>query len=70
MNRKKISWLCAIGKTAQGGFACIPDHDAGCHLSHFKDRFWNTERLIPVLGVVDAVTVAQTLYTLADRFNL
>jgi hypothetical protein len=62
--------MVVVGKTAQGGFACMPDHDAGCHLSHLKDRFWNTERLIPVLGEVDAITVAQALYTLADRLDL
>lgn len=58
--------MVVFGKTAQGGFACMPDYDGGCHLSYFKDRFWNTERLIHVLGEVDAVTVAQALFVLAD----
>ena len=62
--------MVIFGKTSSGGFACMPDHDAGCHLSDLKDKFWNTERLIPILGDVDGITVAQALYTLADKLNL
>jgi hypothetical protein len=59
--------MVVFGKTSQGGFACMPDHDTGCHLGDFKDRFWNTERLTAVLGEVDGITVAEALYALADK---
>ncbi|MHB1256528.1 MAG: hypothetical protein ACYCXI_10015 [Dethiobacteraceae bacterium] len=62
--------MVVFGKTSHGGFACMPDHDAGCHLSDLKDKFWNAEQLIPILGEVDGITVAQALYTLADKLNL
>lgn len=66
----RSSIMVVFGKTARGGFACMPDHGVGCHLSNFKDRFWNTESLTSVLGEVDGITVAQALYTLADRLDL
>ena len=62
--------LVVFGKTTMGGFACMPDYDVGCHLSNLKDRFWNTEKLARVLGEVDAITVAQALYVMADQLNL
>lgn len=62
--------MVVFGKTSQGGFACMPDYNVGCHLSYFKDVFWNTEKLIAVLGEVDGITVAQALYALADQLEL
>ena len=62
--------MVVFGKTARGWFACMPDQGAGCHLSDFKDRFWNTESLSSVLGEVDAVTVAQALFVLADKIHI
>ena len=59
--------MVVFGRTSRGGFACMPDHDVGCHLSDYKDRFWNTERLTEVLGEVDGITVAEALYALADN---
>jgi len=58
-----------FGKTAQGAFACMPDFGAGCHLVNPRDLFWNTERLIRVLGKVDGITVATALYVLADKIG-
>jgi hypothetical protein len=55
-----------IGSTEQGNFACVPDWAAGCHLSNFKDNFWNKERLCRILGNIDGITVADALYTIAD----
>lgn len=55
-----------LGKTAYGNFACIPDFNAGCHLSNLKDRFWNAERLCEVIGKIDGITVAYALSTVAD----
>ncbi|WP_028309332.1 DUF6618 family protein [Desulfitibacter alkalitolerans] len=59
-----------FGKTSNGGFACMPDYNTGCHLSNLKDKFWNTEKLTAVLGEVDGITVAQALYVLADKLGL
>jgi len=39
-------------------------------LAILKDRFWNTESLSSVLGEVDAVTVAQALFVLADKIHI
>lgn len=50
-----------IGKTTRGRFACMPDYDAGCHLSNFLDEFWNREKLVRVLGKVDGITVASAV---------
>lgn len=55
-----------VGTTSLGNFACIPDWDAGCHLSSFDDIFWNEERLTKVLGTVDGITVARALAAIAD----
>ncbi len=59
--------MVLFGETSQGGFACMPDHGVGCHLSSFKDKFWNMENLTAVLGEVDGITVAEALYALADK---
>lgn len=58
-----------FGKTICGNFACIPDFNAGCHLSDLKDRFWNAERLCEVMGRIDGLTVAYALAAVADKLN-
>ena len=63
----RSSIMVLFGETSRGGFACMPDFGAGCHLSDFKDKFWNTEKLTEVLGKVDGITVATALYAFADR---
>lgn len=60
-----------FGKARSGGFACIPDFGAGCHLVDLKNKFWNTERLVRTIGnEVDGITVATALYALADEISL
>lgn len=59
-----------FGKTVCGGFACMPDFGAGCHLAGLNDKFWNTEKLTEVLGEVDGITVASALYALSDKIDL
>jgi hypothetical protein len=55
-----------IGKSSSGLFACIPDFDAGCHLSTLDDTFYNGERLVEVMGnAVDGTTVAYALKALS-----
>lgn len=66
-SRSSITVL--FGKTSQGGFACMPDFGAGCHLVNLKDNFWNTEKLVAVLGKVDGITVASALYSLSKEIN-
>ncbi|HBH12096.1 MAG: hypothetical protein XD91_1778 [Clostridiales bacterium 38_11] len=56
-----------FGKTDHGGFACMPDFGAGCHLAHPADKFWNTEKFVQTLGKVDGITVASALYAIADK---
>ena len=66
----RSSIVVLVGKTSAGGFACMPDFEAGCHLTNLKDKFWNTEKLVRVLGEVDGVTVGQALYQLSDQICL
>jgi hypothetical protein len=66
MIQSRSSIMVLFGKSSRGGFACIPDFGAGCHLSDLKDKFWNTEKLTEVLGKIDGITVATALYALAD----
>jgi hypothetical protein len=68
--KSRSSILVLFGKTSRGGFACMPDFGAGCHLIDFKDKFWNTEKLTEVLGKVDGITVATALYVLSDKIKL
>lgn len=65
----RSSILVLLGKTSQGGFACMPDFQAGCHLVDVKDKFWNTEKLTSTLGKVDGITVSSALYALSDEIN-
>lgn len=65
----RSSILVLFGKTSQGAFACMPDFDAGCHLVNPRDLFWNTEKLVHVLGKIDGITVATALNALADKID-
>jgi len=67
--QSRSSILVIVGKTEEGGFACMPDFGAGCHLVNLKDKFWNTEKLVKVLGKVDGITVATALYSMADEIQ-
>lgn len=62
--------MVVFGKTVCGGFACMPDFGAGCHLAGLNDKFWNTEKLTEVIGEVDGITVASALYALSDKIDL
>lgn len=61
--------MVLFGKTSRGYFACMPDFNCGCHLVDLKDKFWNTEKLIQVMGTVDGVTVSSALFFLADKLT-
>lgn len=63
----RSSITVVFGKTTLGGFACMPDFGAGCHLADLKNRFWNTEQLTKVLGKVDGITVSTALCILSDQ---
>lgn len=63
----RSSILILFGRSSSGGFACIPDFQAGCHLVSLNDIFWNTEKLSAVLGKVDGITAATALYQLFQK---
>ncbi|TYQ15293.1 UNVERIFIED_CONTAM: hypothetical protein Cloal_2218 [Acetivibrio alkalicellulosi] len=65
--KSRSSIMLLFGKTSRGGFACAPDFGAGCHLVDFKDIFWNSEKLISVLGKADGITAATALYRLSEE---
>lgn len=67
--QSRSSIFVIVGKTEEGGFACMPDFGAGCHLASLKDKFWNTEKLVKVLGEIDGITVATALYYMADEIQ-
>lgn len=58
--------IITFGKTSSGNFLCIPNINVGCELGALKDRFWNKERLISVLGKIDGITVEEALHTVSD----
>jgi hypothetical protein len=63
----RSSILVLFGRSSSGGFACIPDFQAGCHLTDLDNKFWNTEKLSAVLGKVDGTTVASALHKLFQK---
>ena len=65
----RSSIMVLFGKSSSIAFCSIPDFGAGCHLVDLKDKFWNTEKLVDVLGKVDGITVAQALYSLSDKIK-
>lgn len=56
-----------VGTTEMFNFICIPDYSFGCYMSHFTDKFWNTDRLEMGIGIIDAITIAKGLSYLADK---
>jgi hypothetical protein len=70
MIQSRSSIMVLFGTTSRGGFASMPDFGAGCHLINLKDKFWNTEKLVEVLGRVDGITVATALYSLAEKIEI
>lgn len=64
--QSRSSIMVIFGKTSRGYFACMPDFNVGCHLVNLNDAFWNTERLVTILGKVYGITVANALVSLAD----
>jgi len=62
--------MVVFGPTSRGGFACFPDFQVGCHLTNLKDKFWNTEQLVRILGEADGLTVSTALFNLADKVNI
>ncbi len=55
-----------FGETISGNFLCVPAFNVGCELAYLKDKFWNSERLIYILGEVDGITVAEALSYVSD----
>ncbi|MBN1469886.1 MAG: hypothetical protein JW924_14250 [Fusobacteriaceae bacterium] len=63
----RSSIFILLGKTSRGNFACFPDFNVGCHLVDLKDKFWNKEKLIEVLGRADGISVASALEYLSAK---
>lgn len=68
--KSRSSIMVILGVRTRGGFACIPDFKVGCHLVNLKNKFWNTEQLVKILGEVDGITVASALFKLSDEINI
>jgi len=68
--RSRSSIMVIFGPTSRGGFACFPDFKVGCHLTNLKDKFWNTEQLVGILGETDGITVSTALFSLADKIDI
>lgn len=63
----RSSILVLLGRTTTGGFACMPDFQVGCHIVGLDDIFWNTEKLINILGKIDGTTVANALHKIYQK---
>lgn len=59
-----------IGVSEYGHYICIPNFNAGCYLSNFDDVFWNSEKLIDVIGEVDGITVAKAIDFISREIEL
>lgn len=57
----RSSFFVIVGHTGFDHFICLPDWGVGAYLSEFDDLFWNKEKLIELLGIVDGITVACAL---------
>jgi len=68
--KSRSSIMVVFGHTSRGGFVCLPDFNVGCHLTNLKDKFWNTEQLVGILGEVDGLTVSMALFMLADKIHI
>lgn len=67
--KSRSSIMVVMGPTSRGGFACFPDFQVGCHLTDLRDKFWNTEQLVKVLGNADGLTVSAALSALSGIVN-
>ena len=59
--QNRSSFHIIIGKSTYGNYVCVPNFDIGCYLSTFGDIFWNTEKLVRLIGKVDGITVANEI---------
>lgn len=66
----RSSIVLIFGKGIRYGFACMPEHGVGCYIAGLRDKYWNMESLVNVVGEVDGITVAEALYALRNVINL
>ena len=64
--KSRSSIMVVCGSTSRGGFVCLPDFKVGCHLTDLRNKFWNNEQLVEILGKVDGITVSTALFQLAN----
>jgi len=62
--------MALFGRASRGGFICLPDHGVGCHIANLNDKYWNIENLLEILDEVEALTVAEALYSLHKVIKL
>lgn len=59
--QSRSSFHIIIGKSQYGNYVCVPNFNSGCYLSTLDDIFWNTEKLVRLIGEVDGITVAKAI---------
>jgi len=57
----RSGFFAIVGDTNFGHFICLPDLSIGSYLADYTDLFWNKERLVELIGLVDGITVACAL---------
>lgn len=59
--QSRSSFHIIIGKSTYGNYVCVPNFNSSCYFSTFGDVFWNTERLVELIGEVDCITVVNAI---------
>lgn len=54
------------GRYENGYYLCVPNHNFGCELAGFSDKFWNREHIKPHFGPVDTETLVCALESLNE----
>ncbi|MBU3090411.1 hypothetical protein KPL42_18245 [Clostridium gasigenes] len=68
--QSRSSFHIIIGKSKYGNYVCVPNFNSGCYLSTLDDIFWNTEKLVNLIGEVDGITVAKAIKHIGDNLTL
>jgi len=70
MRIESLSGITIIfGKCLLGNFVCIPDFKVGSYLAEWDNQYYNSDKLIPIMNTVDAITVVQALKTISKKIE-
>lgn len=58
VNGRESDYYVIVGSCEQGDFISIPSAGVSCPMGDHTDVFWNFEKLFPLIGAIDATTVA------------